>query len=228
MSGAGLPFAPTVTVRLSPGFTATVPVTDAPSPPATAPRQETRALPPVPPTAVIVTLVTPGGTVTVDVVAGVVDENNIVEAAADPTSENPTAATSAATNDTRPTLIAIPNPFLRYLPRLGEDAATVGREGLAVAEAPTGAAANEAMCATRPAESSKPNRVVRDEASPTARRSRRSRCRTRSHWPSRQPSERSLPSRARSSAIDIRIHQSRALLRSCGPAGARRLSVKRS
>jgi hypothetical protein len=100
---------------------------------------------------VIVTLVTPGGTVTVDV-AGVVDENNIVEAAADPTTENPATATNAATNDARPTLMVIPNPFLRYRPRPGEGCCRSRREGIGVAEAPTGAAANEAICATRPAE----------------------------------------------------------------------------
>jgi hypothetical protein len=59
------PSVPTVTARLSKGLTVTVPDTIAPSPPAELGQGKGPVMPPWPPTAVIVTLVTPAGTVNV-------------------------------------------------------------------------------------------------------------------------------------------------------------------
>ncbi len=69
---SGWPSAPTVTARESSGFTKTVSVVTPPSPPAPNPN----AAPPLPPTAVMVRLLTPPGTVT-KYVPGVVEENSV-------------------------------------------------------------------------------------------------------------------------------------------------------
>ena len=56
------PLVATVTARLSKGVTVTVADTVAPSPPAPLGHGDGPVLPPSPPTAVIITLVTPAGT----------------------------------------------------------------------------------------------------------------------------------------------------------------------
>jgi len=71
-----------VTDRLSVGLTANVPLTTAPSPPTQVPPQNDSSLPPVPPTAVIVTLVTPAGTAT-EYEPEVEDENSVTAGLAD-------------------------------------------------------------------------------------------------------------------------------------------------